>query len=828
MNHKQPADEKIVYCIRGWQDDYDNDQGFLQPIFEETVDGLIPVNSEDYKDKGFIRVNCGYNTISNNKKSQFFRIGITASIKWLEKNENGINENPSKSLSRYIVRHNNTIELAKYLDVCLLIEGYYPEPEHSGGMKCLSDSIPADGFFISCINPEGKKVIIGPLDVKAETVNENGIFHYKASDRPFKATWSHRIRDIPHSSLIFDRDLIPDGLIFTINGNEYLVNCDNLPHTSAQLIDLSTDDNIVKWASKLFKNSDLSNQLSKLKGLFDKIPTDLNLPNDIFESRKKRLQDLSGKLSQIEGFNQILADYLRLEEGQEAIKRYVEANSNRLLEKFFEKEVKLKSHEAEKQIAENEKKFQSLSLEIEKLEKTKENWKNSKEGIELEEIRQEIKLLRKEKDIIYDVDKLKTHKEFLSDEIEQLKTKKREADSFLSMVQNKIGASQEEQKLKLSELKIGLDAISGNVNHNLDLKTIISNKLNLKHIGEKNDEVRLNVIKTLTNHLKNRGRIVKQDDIAILLTCIMQSLIVTLAGKPGSGKSSTVNELAHVLGLKEENKYVHIQVQRGWSSDRDLLGFYNKLSNYYDPDNFGLYKLLNGLQEIPAKYQFSIVLLDEANLSPIEHYWSGFMGSCDNSENFSLAGTKPGEYLILPTGLRFIATVNYDRTTEPLSSRFLDRSPVIYLEENSISGLLNQKEVTDNDGMTYYSFDDLESIFGKDSSAVFTSDEEIIMEEIWEKYRFLNINHRKIEAIRNFTATLRNVLDENESDMLKAFDYALLIYVIPLINGQGIEYSNAIKQFDEYLSFKGMIRAQNRLTTIIANGKQFDAYSYFS
>ncbi len=108
-----------------------------------------------------------------------------------------------------------------------------------------------------------------------------------------------RINNAPHSSLVFDYDLIPNGILFPIfNGNDYLVNCNSLPCSSAYQIDLSTDENIIKWASKLLKSvdSDLSIQLPKLKKLIEQLPADSNIPIDIFESRKKRLQKLPERL----------------------------------------------------------------------------------------------------------------------------------------------------------------------------------------------------------------------------------------------------------------------------------------------------------------------------------------------------------------------------------------------------------------------------------------------------------------------------------------------------------------------------------------------------
>jgi len=579
------------------------------------------------------------------------------------------------------------------------------------------------------------------------------------------------------------------------------------------------------------QNFEVVNQLPQLKDKLNELPNDLNIPDDVFELRKKRLIGFPDKLGKMEGFGQILSDFLRSDEGQERIKNYVDTNRDSLLSRYFEEELEKNALEAEKtaqqEITLKEQILKKLTDEISEVESKAEELKKSKVGVELEAMKQELQSIRQEKNIVYDVSELKTHKKILNDDIEQLKADKSNADSLLQETQATIGQSKQKHTSNLINLKMGLDAISGNVNLADEIKVYIPKRTDFEKIRSENDKARLEVIKVLTTNLSKRGRVVNQDDVAILLTCIIQNLIVTLAGKPGSGKSSTVGEIAHVLGIQKENKYAHIQVQRGWSSDRDLLGFYNKLNHSYDPDCFGLYRLINGLQDTPSEQQFSIALLDEANLSSIEHYWSGFMGACDNCDSFSIPGTKQGEILALPKGLRFVATVNYDRTTEPLSARFLDRSPVIYIE-NSISGLLSQEYLENNENtISNFSFDELEELFNKHKTLDFKTDERRIIEEILGKHRFIDIGHRKLKAICAFTETLRYVLSEDQSEMLKAFDYAILVYVLPLINGQGREYSKAIKEFSDYLSSQGLLQSSKRLNSIISN-RQFEAYSFFS
>ena len=419
---QQDTDKRIVYCIPERQNSRDVDQGLIRPVFEETIDGLVPVSLDVYVNNGFVHVTKGYNKFSSAQAGQFFKVEVGISRSW--------DENDSHDgISKYVT-FDKLAEPAKYLDVCLLLDGEYPDPGKLEGMTCATTQLPIDGFFLRCANSEGKQVVVGPLDVVRDSVRyEEGIYFFrtKAPDRPFGGVWG-RINNAPHSSLVFDYDLMPNGVLSSAsNNNDYLVNCNNLPHSSAHQIDLSTDESIIKWASKLLKSvdSDLNNQLTKLKNLVEKLPTDFNLPTDIFESRKKRLRRILEKLSQMEGFDQILADYLRSSEGQKLIERYVDTNRDGLLEKYFDEELDKtleKAREsAKKEITEKEQRIRSLTSEIEGLQNKQEELRSSRVGRELEEMRQEIDSLRKEKQVIYNVDTLKAQQQILTDDIEAIK-----------------------------------------------------------------------------------------------------------------------------------------------------------------------------------------------------------------------------------------------------------------------------------------------------------------------------------------------------------------------------------------------------------------------
>jgi len=817
-------ESKIVYCVPDREQYNDPEQGEIRPVFEEINGELVLSDVDSYINNKRIHVTKGYKSkFSSSGFNDFFKVTVSVSRSW----------RPSEKrpgIAKYVT-YDRLVEQAKYLDISMVVDADYPEPGKVGGMSCRLNVLPTDGFFIRCTTPDNLKVLIGPLDIDSKSIKSSDGMHsfsYNAPDKPFGGKWK-KINEVSHSTLQFDITSLKKGLIVTDNEQDYLINNENLPFESTVLLDISTDENIVKWASKLIRitGAATNSQLSNLKTLLQEIPKDSELPLSIWKSRKKRINLLTEKLSKTEGFGQILSDYMYSHEGQTTIRQHVEANRDSLLDKYFEDEVgKVFSQVnafVEAEVSKKKIIISQLNDEVSNLEKKQEEIKSSKHGIELSELQSKIDTLREEHQITFAFNELKMEKENLLQDIESLMVDQKSAQNLLSSIQQELNVSEESNKLKLIELKRGLDAISGNFKSETDLKANVRTHMPFHELGN-GTQGKLDVINRAHAALEAKGRIVNFDEVAILITCIMQNLIVTLAGKPGSGKSSMVSELADILSIKQNGKYVHLQVQRGWSSDRDILGFYNKLSQTYEPDRFGLYKLINGLQQIDISNQFSLALLDEANLSPIEHYWSGFMGANDDHKCFATQGNK----LLLPEGLRFISTVNYDRTTEPLSARFLDRSPVIYLKNQVDSLLSKSKDISEvNYSDSHFSYKALIELFENEKVAEFTGDEIRIMEEILDEHQFLPINHRKINSIRNFTHTLRDVFLDDNSSPLKAYDLSLLVNVIPLINGQGRMYKQQLEKLQVFLKKQGLNKSEEKLTTIIQNSL-FDSYSYFS
>lgn len=152
---------------------------------------------------------------------------------------------------------------------------------------------------------------------------------------------------------------------------------------------------------------------------------------------------------------------------------------------------------------------------------------------------------------------------------------------------------------------------------------------------------------------------------------------------------------------KQSKRYSFISVRPDWTDNRNMLGYYNPITETYQPTE--LLKLMLRASQDPFNPYF--VILDEMNLAKVEHYFSDFL-SCLESRRFIGDGKVRGEELILhdaveeltyidengkeyiipkrlevPLNIYFTGTVNVDETTYMFSPKVLDRANVIEFNE---------------------------------------------------------------------------------------------------------------------------------------------------
>lgn len=156
---------------------------------------------------------------------------------------------------------------------------------------------------------------------------------------------------------------------------------------------------------------------------------------------------------------------------------------------------------------------------------------------------------------------------------------------------------------------------------------------------------------SLRSYIYDSIRIVRPtyswNTIMNIMICVSQGFLTVFSGDPGCGKTSICNILGDVLGLnligkaidptstssERLDRFLAVSIERGWTSKRDFIGYYNPLSKSFDKSNRAMYDALRQLHTEKTKGESKFpyfVLLDEANLSPMEYYWSDFMNICDD------------------------------------------------------------------------------------------------------------------------------------------------------------------------------------------------------
>jgi MoxR-like ATPase len=419
---------------------------------------------------------------------------------------------------------------------------------------------------------------------------------------------------------------------------------------------------------------------------------------------------------------------------------------------------------------------------------------------------------------------LLARKDVLEEDIKKLEESKRSINESVRLIKQNFDSDVSVHTAKLADAKMYTDLLNG---INIPSKS-------LKEVG---DEYIPNIIvhtKELNNaklyvseiqkRLLENGRKLSFNDVTNLVLTINQSFLTIIAGAPGVGKTSLVEKLSKSYGLNEKFGYLEIACAKGWTSSKDLIGFFNPLSNVFQPAKTKLKDALQKSEDYPhAPY---IVLLDEANLSPIEHYWSDFIKLADLNypRNIKISDSKEIKF---GKGFRFVATINHDHTTEALSNRLIDRASIIQLDKpdkNSIvDAYMDDKVIS-----SIFNLIELENLFTptskwKSDATLIENTLEGIKEKIEKNNTGIIISPRKHIAILKYCKVATGLLEGNS---YVALDYAVSQHILPLINGRGEDFEKMLYSLKEDLNSKGMAKSEKLLNKIIERGKEFKHFRY--
>lgn len=358
----------------------------------------------------------------------------------------------------------------------------------------------------------------------------------------------------------------------------------------------------------------------------------------------------------------------------------------------------------------------------------------------------------------------------------------------------------------------------------------------------------------LADYLVDRVRVWRRYDrntILNLFISLTQNFLTIFAGDPGTGKTSGAEIAAHALGLttldrnlgdaqrslwkepSDANRFLPISVERGWTSKRDFLGFFNTLAGRFEsPDirRSDAFRQLDaeakaGFDDIPF-----LMLLDEANLSPMEFYWADFMNVADSRTSLSSISLGDGARYAVPESLRFIATINNDFTTETLSPRLIDRATVITLPAPDRSSLANVEPSLDLDTPhPIVSRSALQAYFG---NRPVTENVRAALDEAVDVMTGTGcaVSARTIRAMYRHAAAGAAVFEtkDGRSPLCWACDFAVAQKLLPKINGSGEAYRSALEAMRELAEERRWTNSSRTLERILTRGDaNMGDYAFF-
>lgn len=619
---------------------------------------------------------------------------------------------------------------------------------------------------------------------------------------------------------------------------------------AGEYFDYSSDEEVVKYVSKLAAENGIRIiEKAKVENLVASVKKLSKLNNDFNKNRLQRFSSINAIVTEArDHLNEALSNHLQSDFGKKLIDDYIKENEGKFLEVLRSENEQRLTQETSKFAAEAERaqarlgelnqKKQELVEEIERLARERDKTadlssvhlqadqeikKKQNQIFELEVKLSALSDKYKKLDSVEKIEDQLTYLEKRKEEESERQRRMREATQELAKSMQDTESSLQK---RLTELKPFVEAINGSfgsIEENIPQVqcNILSDSVGISELKA------TDVVHSLMKSLAQKGRRIDFNFTANLLVCLQQSFLTIFAGLPGVGKTTLARLLVEQQGMPQRLK--EVSVSRGWTSQKDLIGYFNPLTNRFQQSGTGLHSFLKAIAEDPmSNAVMSYVLLDEANLSPMEHYWSAFMGKTDTDGLKEL--NVGGENLQIPAGLRFLATINYDGTTESLSPRLINRAPIIVLDAT--------KEISADDFKSGFKdvfplgLDQLNQFFGiseftpelaEPEKLAFEKVEKVLSAESSALGRPVVISPRKRNFLAQYCAKSRPLVNL-DSDYV-ALDYAVKQHILPLIQGTGSKFGDRLKKLVPVLKDHEMTESCRYLEQMIDRG-EVDLHTY--
>lgn len=830
--------ERKVLCTieKGYSSEREEQIGKLRVYFEVFESGDIsPINQiEFFCDTEQVFVTSGYSDIKDKFKNNLFEV-ICIPTTFEQKDGN----------CRYVTRASACEEI-KGLQVCQIYNVNLPSPN--------------DPFIVVDDNPVTKTLLIkhdnfiyGPFDYlsKFDDNTESYILSLKSISTPLSKIPQYHIGKVGIQKCVAYLSNDKRKPIFLANVKKVLDVLD-------EEIDFITDDQILStYGNKIALNADFRSftkgTITQIRKHFTSAIEYRTFPqrfNRLFQCLEDSLEWDSTKTELIQSFldtkegKAVLVDYISKnrddyfkEEKANYIKKIIEETQKQqsaldeLKDKkeALESEIRKKTRERNDFEVNNVGSLSSLTDEKRKLIETQITSERNK----LDSLINEVKSIEEKYSKLKDYERLIKEIQILEDDRDRARDKKKQMEEQVDEVRAKLKENNEILTSRLVKLKPDVDALCGLRPRNTIQQLDYNVNIRTSYTSDDIEDIREDLIDTVLDSLNKQGRKTDYATAANILTTISQCQFTLFSGLPGTGKTSLAKMLGNCLGLG--NRFLNIPVARGWTSSRDIVGFYNALSQSFSPASTGLYELIQHLSsEIDEGKESAaaIILLDEFNLSQPEHYFSPFLEMADpESRRILTTGNPDKAYLNIPDYVRFLGTINQDESVQSLTPRLLDRAAIINFddfEQNHDLSIVSSENILDvtQEAISGKLFID---IF-KANSLEIPADIDKILQSVVMVLRDdrpeygapVIISYRKIKAIRSYY-NVAGPLMSMESKYL-GLDYALCQHVIPLLNGYGQGFGKRLEALIMNLP-EDMEKSLKMLRRTLSHGNQ-NMFSY--
>lgn len=830
--------EKEYYSERG------SHLGKLNAHFEVFPDGEIyPINTgTDFCQTEQVFLLSGYQKLKEDHGQNLFQAICIPSK----------SDNLKEGDCKYVTRIENCSPISQTL-ACHSFTVPLPNPSSPNGARIILDKLPITKSIL--LYDKDTECYSGPFSYDVQSSNE-----YGECSLTLKALQPSLSNTIPPFHVgQYDKELLETYIRELPDNSQIISNIKRVADRHVSIVDFISDGEIVSlYASKVVSSGAIRNFS---KGTVSHIRKYLSTTPD-YNHYPKRFERLFKSLDQVEAWKESRSDmmelFLQSDIGKNTLLNYIESNKDQYFDNeraAFQKELKENFTNENQKLAAIKAERDELISEIRRLTEEYTQYqrgdvkstlnsdqnsyaslsKENKEKIEqettkLESIKEDFLLVNDKLENVKSKYKKYKSLESLEKEIEFQETLKERTKSQLTETQNRLKESNDALIKKLVSLKPEVDALCGIV----ETRSPVEKEFDVPVIkleGDKQDK-REQIITNVIEHLEGYGRTSDFHAVSNLLTSVAQTQFTLFSGLPGTGKTSMAKLLGQSLGLR--NRCLTIPVARGWTSIRDIMGFYNSLSQSYVNAPNGFMELLKQLhKEKSAKGAAAFVVLDEFNLSQPEHYFSSFMEMADSELSTRTITTGDPSYpnICIPEHLRFIGTINNDESVQSLTPRMLDRACVINFDnfdlDRSDKLIIPQINIPDYlptaiSGTEFIQLFQAETLNLTDNIRTVLS---LIIDKLNEDDPRLgtpvSVSMRKIKAIAAYQNIAGPLMYEKP---LGALDYAVSQHILPLLNGYSENFGRRLDELKSLIP-DSMERTHTLLNRIIASG-QANMHSY--